>query len=151
WGNDPTSNARFQPAKAAGFGAGQVPQLKLKWAFGFPGAESVYGQPTVAAGRVFIGVDSGAVYSIDDSTGCVHWSFLADGGVRTAISIGAVKGKGSTKFAVYFGDIRANVYAVDATTGKLLWKVAVDQHTQARITGAPTLYQGRLYVPVSSS
>jgi polyvinyl alcohol dehydrogenase (cytochrome) len=151
WGNDPASNARFQSAKAAGFAAGQVPQLKLKWAFGFPGAESVYGQPTVAAGRVFIGVDSGAVYSIDDSTGCVHWSFLANGGVRTAISIGAVKGKGSTKFAVYFGDIRANVYAVDATTGKLLWKVAVDQHTQARITGAPTLYQGRLYVPVSSS
>ena len=151
WGNDPTSNARFQPAKAAGFTADQVPQLKLKWAFGFPGAESVYGQPSVAAGRVFIGVDSGAVYSLDEATGCVYWSFLADAGVRDAISIGPVKGTGPAKYAVYFGDIRANVYALDATTGKLLWRAAADEHPQARVTGAPTLYQGRLYVPVSSS
>jgi len=37
WGNDPTTNSRFQTAKAAGLTAAQVPQLKLKWAFGFPG------------------------------------------------------------------------------------------------------------------
>ena len=60
WGND-VSNARFQPAKAAGLPADKVPNLKLKWAFGFPGAEEVYGQPTVAGGRVFLGVDTGAV------------------------------------------------------------------------------------------
>src|SRR4029077_10508087 len=36
WGNG-VSNARFQNAKAAGLSAGQVPSLKLKWAFGFPG------------------------------------------------------------------------------------------------------------------
>ena len=87
----------------------QVPNLKLKWAFGFPGAEEVYGQPTVAGGRVFLGVDTGAVYSIDAETGCVYWSYQADAGVRTAISIGPVKGKGAAKYGVYFGDIRANV------------------------------------------
>jgi polyvinyl alcohol dehydrogenase (cytochrome) len=42
WGND-ISNARFQPAKGAGLTAEQVPNLKLKWAFGFPGADEVYG------------------------------------------------------------------------------------------------------------
>ncbi len=151
WGADPTSNARYQPAKAAGLAANQVPLLKLKWAFGFPGAEEVYGQPTVAAGRVFISVDTGAVYSLDAATGCVYWSYLADAGVRTAISIGPVKGQGAAKFGVYFGDIRANVYALDATTGKLLWKVHTDDHPLARVTGAPTLYEGRLYVPLASS
>ena len=90
WGNDPTSNARFQPAKAAGLTAAQVPQLKLKWAFGFPGVEQTYGQPTVAGGRVFIGVETGAVYSLDAATGCVYWSFQADASVRTAINIGPV-------------------------------------------------------------
>ncbi len=40
WGAD-ASNARFQTAKAAGLPADQVPNLKLKWAFGFPGAEIV--------------------------------------------------------------------------------------------------------------
>ena len=151
WGNDPMSNARFQPAKAAGLTAAQVPQLKLKWAFGFPGVDQTYGQPTVAGGRVFIGVDSGAVYSIDAATGCVYWSYQADASVRTAINIGPVKGHGAAKQGISFGDVRANVYMLDAATGDLLWKVKVEDHPVARITGAPTLYEGRLYVPVSST
>ena len=151
WGNDATSNARYQPAAAAGISASQAAQLKLKWAFGFPGATEVYGQPTIVAGRVFIGVDTGAIYSLDAATGCVYWSFQSDGAVRNAISVGPVKGQGSAKFGVYFGDVRANVYALDATTGKLLWKVKAQDHTVARVTGAPTLYEGRLYVPVASS
>lgn len=149
WGND-ISNTRFQNAKAAGLTAAQVPNLKLKWAFGFPGAEEVYGQPTVAGGRVFLGVDTGAVYSLDAETGCVYWSYQADAGVRTAISIGPVKGKGATKYGIYFGDVRANVYMVDASTGKEIWKVKVEDHPVAKITGAPMLYEDRLYVPVSS-
>lgn len=149
WGND-ISNARFQTAKAAGLTAEQVPNLKLKWAFGFPGADEVYGQPTVAGGRVFLGVDTGAVYSIDAESGCVYWSYQADAGVRTAVSIGPLKGKGPTKYGVYFGDIKANVYMLDAGTGQEVWKVKVEDHPVAKITGAPMLYEDRLYVPVSS-
>ena len=44
--------------------------------------------PTIVAGRVFIGVDTGAVYSLDAATACVYWSFQAEAGVRNAISIG---------------------------------------------------------------
>jgi polyvinyl alcohol dehydrogenase (cytochrome) len=144
WAPD-IGNARFQPAP--GFTAADVPRLTLKWAFGFPGAASVYGQPTVVGGRVFVGVDTAYVYALDATTGCVHWSFLADAGVRNAISIGSV---GGGRSAAFFGDIRGNVYAVDAATGEALWKVNADPHPLAAITGAPTLYEGRLYVPVSS-
>ena len=49
-----------------------------------------------------------------------------------------------------FGDTQANVYGVDAQTGAQLWKMKVDDHAFARITGAPTFANGRLYVPVSS-
>src|SRR5262249_28458799 len=52
--------------------------------------------------------------------------------------------------AAYFGDQAANMYAVDAANGKVIWKVKVDDHPQAAITAASALYQGRLYVPVSS-
>jgi polyvinyl alcohol dehydrogenase (cytochrome) len=55
------------------------------------------------------------------------------------------------KYAVYFGDAKANVYALDASNGRLLWTKHVEDHFTARITGAPTLYEDRLYVPVSSS
>ena len=149
WGADRT-NSRFQPASAAKLPADQVSRLKLKWAFGFPGATAVYGQPTVVGGRVFVGVNTGYVYSLDAATGCVYWSFRARSGVRNAISIGPIKGHGSAKFAAYFGDVRANVYAIDAATGAELWRTHVDEHGIAGITGAPSLYEGRLYVPVSS-
>jgi polyvinyl alcohol dehydrogenase (cytochrome) len=64
-----------------------VPKLKLKWAFGFPNGASAFGQPAVAGGRIFVGSDNGFVYSIDAASGCVYWSFAAQGGVRTAITI----------------------------------------------------------------
>ncbi len=96
-------------------------------------------------------MDTGAVYSLDAASGCVHWSYQADAGVRNAITIAPVKGQGATKYAIFFGDLKANVYGVDALSGKLIWKVKVDDQPVARITGAPILYEDRLYVPVSSS
>jgi polyvinyl alcohol dehydrogenase (cytochrome) len=149
WGVNET-NARFQNAKNAGLTAADVPKLKLKWAFGFPTGVSAFGQPTVASGRVFVGSDIGYVYSLDAKTGCVYWSFQTKGSVRNAITIGPVKSP-KAKYAIYFGDAHSNVYAVNAQNGELLWTDQVDKHFTARITAAPTLYQNRLYVPVSSS
>jgi len=151
WGADPSTNARFQPSSAAGLSIGQVPSLRLKWAFGLPLAEEAYSQPTVAGGRVFLGSDTGTVYSLSVDSGCVYWSFQTDGAMRVAISIAPVKAMGSTRYAAYFGDQRANMYGLDAQTGKLLWKVRIDEHAVAQITGSPTLYEGRLYVPMSSA
>jgi len=141
WGRD-NSNSRFQTAEAAQFSAAQVPQLKLKWAFGFPGVRSVLGQPSFVGGRVFIGVDTGMVYALDANNGCMYWSYKADAGVRTAIA--------TDSRAAYFGDLKANVYAVNPATGELIWKVHADDHPSARITGAPKVFENRLYVPVAS-
>src|SRR5688572_5048745 len=105
WGND-ASNSRFQNAKAAGLTAADVPNLTLKWVFGFPGATSASGQPTVAAGRVFVGNVNGMVYSLDAKTGCTHWTFKADGGVRTAITIAQLAVNGAPRTVAMFGDIR---------------------------------------------
>ena len=148
---DPTTSARFQPAAAAGLTAEQVPQLRRKWAFGFPDGSGVRGQPTVAGGRVFVGSDNGVVYALDTRTGCVHWSFEAGEAVVTAISVGTVPGS-EDRYAAYLGDFRANVYAVDAETGEPLWTMSVDDHEMAKITGSPVLdtQGGRLYVPVGS-
>ena len=151
WGVDVATNARFQAAKAAGLSAAQVPNLKVKWAFGFPLAEEAHSQPTVVGGRIFVGSDAGTVYSVDAASGCVYWSFQSEGAMRVAPSVAAVSGLGSTKYAVYFGDQRANMYGLDADNGKLLWKTKIDEHPVAQITGAPTLYEGRLYVPTASA
>lgn len=141
------SNRRFQPAAQAGITASDLPRLRLKWAFGFPGDIQAYAQPAVAGGRLFVGSAGHRVYSLDAATGCIYWAFTAEAPVRTAISLGAA----ASGYALYFGDIHANVYAVDASRGALLWKIHADEHSEARITGAPALAGNRLFVPVSSS
>ena len=139
-------NERFQSAKNAALSTEQIPHLTLKWAFGFPDATSAWATPTVAGKRVFVGSQNGTVYSLDATSGCIHWFFSADGGVRTAITVGP-RANGA---AIYFGDTSANAYALDAQTGKLIWKTKVEEHPLARITGSPVLYHDRLYVPMSS-
>lgn len=146
WGAN-LAQQRFQSAAMAQLDAEHLPMLTLKWAFGFPGVLRAYGQPTVAAGRVFVGTEARKVYSLDAATGCIHWIFDVDFPVRTAISIGPI----GDDWAAYFGDQHANAYAVDAVTGKLIWKRSVDDHRAAIITGAPTLAAGRLFVPTSST
>jgi polyvinyl alcohol dehydrogenase (cytochrome) len=145
WGAEP-DNARYQ-AKP-GLSIADIPRLKVKWAFGFPGDSRAYAQPAVAGGRIFVGSAGGTVYSLDAATGCTYWSFKADGAVRTAISIARSKTGG--RYIAYFGDLRATAYAVDASTGALIWKLKLDDHPYARMTGSPIFYDGRLFVPMAS-
>jgi polyvinyl alcohol dehydrogenase (cytochrome) len=142
-----TANTRFQPGDAAGLAAGDLSRLKLKWAFGFPGAKSASSQPVVFGGRVYISSWEGDVYALDAKTGCIHWMMETEAGVRSAVSIGPGSAGNPV---VYFGDLAANAYAVDAASGKLLWKTKVDAYPLARITGSPALHAGRLYVPVAA-
>jgi hypothetical protein len=64
--------------------------------------------------------------------------------------LGRIETESGPRFAALFGDSSAVVYAVDASTGTLLWKTKVDDHLAARITGSPAFHQPRLYVPVAS-
>ena len=146
WGVDVT-NRRFQPAAQAGLAAGDVPRLRLRWAFGYPDSASAQSQPTVVGGRLFVASERGVVHALDARTGCAHWSFAAQSGVRGAMSVGRLP---SGRHALFFGDFNANVYALDAASGAEIWRRDVDMHPGARITGAPVLHDGRLYVPVSS-
>ena len=45
---------------------------------------------------------------------------------------------------------RPTLYALDAATGRLLWKTDVDDFPVGRISGSPTLHNGRIYVGVAS-
>ena len=146
WGVDLT-NRRFQPTEAAGLTAEKVPQLSLRWVFSFPDVSDSGSQPTVVAGRVLVGTRNGLLYALDAATGCVHWVHEAPAEIRSAVSVGPADGGG---FTAYFGDAFASVHAVDLLTGELRWTTPVEEHSAARITGAPALHEGRLYVPVAS-
>jgi polyvinyl alcohol dehydrogenase (cytochrome) len=136
WSPDP-NNTRFQPANRAGLTMADVPRLTLKWAIGFPDATSAWSQPTVAAGRLFVGSQNGTVYALEPKSGCILWIFSA-------------KTVGSEGKTVYVGDTGGNVYALEVETGRALWSRLMDEHPYARVTGSPTFHGGRLYVPISS-
>ena len=138
WGADAV-NSRFH--FAPGLTRAMVPKLKLKWAFGYPGVTTAFGSPTIVGGTLYVGSADGAVYSLDDFSGCLHWTYRAAEGVRSAVLIDGQ--------SAYFGDLQGTMYAVNAVTGALLWKTRVDDHLYAEITGTPKLEGGRLYVPVS--
>ena len=147
WGGD-HHNARA--ALAAGIDASNVARLRLKWVFGLPGEDQPRAQPAVADGRLFVGNKAGALYSLDAKSGCTYWSYLPRNGVRSAISVGPITlADGSNGFAVYFVDLRANVYAVNAQTGAELWTTRVETHPGVRGTGSVTFHDGYLYVPAA--
>ncbi|MGY3447317.1 outer membrane protein assembly factor BamB family protein [Bradyrhizobium sp. USDA 4473] len=146
WGVD-LNNSRFQPAAMAGLAQDQVSRLRLKWAFGFPNTSVAFAQPTVIGGLLFVGGGDRKVHALDARTGCTRWLFPTDAPVRAAISFATLDGG---QPVIFFGDVLANVYAVNATTGALIWKSRVDDHMAARITGAPVFHSGAVYVGVSS-
>jgi polyvinyl alcohol dehydrogenase (cytochrome) len=148
WGNG-LENRRFQAAAAGGITPANVGTLELKWAFGFPGAARARSQPAVSENAIFIGSQDGRVYALDDETGCIWWSFEADSEVRGAPTLGTdATGKVDQ---LYFGDFAANAYAVDAQSGKLVWKASVKDHAAGTITGSVTIHNGHVYVPMSST
>ena len=139
-------NARFQPDDAARLSTSQVRGLKLKWAFGFDGDATAFAPPTVLDGQVFIGSAGGLVHAMRAENGCLQWVFQANGPVRSSIEAVAL----GRQHVLLFGDMTGWFYSVQAETGKLLWKVHVDEHDSTRLTGGPLAHGGTVFVPVSS-
>ncbi len=151
WGLDDASTHAI-PARTSGLNPRNVKRLKLKWAFAFPNSTRARAQPALAGGAIIVGNHNGTVYALDQETGCVRWAFGAAAEVRTGIVVSPWrKGDNAARPFVYFGDAAGNVYGVNLRDGSLVWKVEADKHPAAVITGTPTLYGGKLYVPVSSN
>jgi polyvinyl alcohol dehydrogenase (cytochrome) len=140
-------NTRFVSGVDAKLSRDDVPALKLKWAFAYPGATRARSQPTVVDDTVFVGSQSGEVYALDLERGCARWIFPADAEVRSAVTVT----RDGASAAAYFGDFAGNVYRVDARTGALQWRTTLDDHPALTITGSPRYFDGRLFVPMSST
>jgi polyvinyl alcohol dehydrogenase (cytochrome) len=139
-------NARFAPAALAGLTAAQVPQLKLKWAFGFDGDISAFSQPSVIGNQVFIGSAGGVVHALRADSGCLQWTFHANGPIRSAI----VAAPGNGTQVLLFGDLTGWFYALDASNGQLVWRKRPDDHEAVRLSAPPVVHDGIAYVAVAS-
>jgi polyvinyl alcohol dehydrogenase (cytochrome) len=140
------SNSRYQTAERAGLAPGQIRRLKLKWALGFPGDVTAFAAPSVLNGTLFVGSASGIVEAVDTKTGCQHWTFQANGPVRAAILPVA----SGSRTSLLFTDLLGWAYALDAKSGRLIWKRRIDEHEATRLTGSSVALDGVVFIPAAS-
>ena len=143
WSPSP-ENTRYQAH--GGITKAQVPHLKLKWAYGFAGDVTAFAAPTYLNGTIFVGSAGGVVQALEAKTGCLHWTFQANGPVRSGI----VAVQNGSAYSLLFGDQIGWFYSLEAKTGRLLWKKRIDEQEATRLTGTPAVYQGVIFVGAAS-
>ncbi len=144
-----TSNTRYQAADAAGLMPEQIRKLKLKWALGFPGDVTAFAAPAVWNGTLFVGSAGGIIQAIDAKTGCLYWTFQANGPVRAAPVL-VPAAPASSDATLLVGDQIGWFYSLDAHSGKLHWKRRVEAHEATRLTATAAAEEGVVFVPAAS-
>ena len=136
------NTSRYQPNP--GFTAAEVPRLKVKWAYTMTGG----GQPTVVGDWLFVTNRTGKFYALDAKTGCAHWvapnlaSRSAPMVIKSSIS--------PSGWATFIG-VGHQVHALDAQTGKEIWKSeALETHPASSVGGALAVSGDEVFVPFSS-
>lgn len=148
WGLDP-HNSRAETAAQAGLAKGDFAKLELAWAVGLPQTPTMRSQPVVAGDTLFIvASDAGRMYAFDTKTGCAKWQFEDSGPLRSSISYGEL---GPGRPVIVAGDALGFVLAIDARTGKPLWRTDARLVDANRVTGTPVIYKGRVYAPLSAT
>src|SRR5262249_41672135 len=136
--------------------AANVASLKTKWTFTAGGGISA--EPAVATvngvSTVFVGAWNGTFYAVDAVTGQPIWNFVVDMVGRCdpikGCRIGSSAQVDVANNLVFFGAKNAFVYALNATTGALVWKKQVGDPRAYEIWASPVVYNKVLYVGVAS-
>ena len=148
-------NTWSQPAEHL-IGPNSVKGLSPKWVFTTGG--DVSATPTVDGGAVYFPDWAGNLFAVQKDSGHLIWSHKISeyDGVEGAISRVSPAVDGNH---VIIGDILnskqvhkgANVISVDRETGTVQWITQVETHPAAIITGSPVVFDGVVYIGVSSS
>src|SRR6202045_2332762 len=149
-------NNTWNPTAEHSISPANVKNLTPKWVFTTGG--DVSATPTVDDDAVYFPDWGGNLFAVQKDSGRLIWSHkISDyDGVDGAISrvSPAVDGR-----QLIMGDILngkqvhngANVISVDRETGTLRWMTKVDNHPAAIITGSPVIFDGVVYIGISSS
>ena len=131
-------------------------RLKQHWSFQTGGGIS--SQPVEANGHVYWGSKDGNEYATDQNGNKVWARYLGQtidnnckdtaGVASTANVVNITIGTASTVLFVAGGD--TNVYALNASTGAVLWHTPLGTPPDTFIWSSPTYYAGYLYIGVSS-
>src|ERR1700720_1625647 len=149
------NNSWSQPAEHT-ISPANVNGLTPKWVFTAGG--DVSATPIVDGDAVYFPDWGGNLFAVKKDSGELIWTHKISeyDGVEGAVSRVSPAVDGNQ---VIFGDIPnskqahngANVISVARQTGTIQWMTQVDTHPAAIITGSPVVFDGMVYVGVSSS
>jgi polyvinyl alcohol dehydrogenase (cytochrome) len=119
------------------------------------GAKERRGSPVVTKQAIFTTAKF-SVDAIDRTTGCQYWSYspfdVAANPLLTGFrSLYFLNEGGGRQALLFAGDLNGVIHAVDASSGKQVWKRFVGTDTANHIiTGTPIYAGGKLFIPVST-
>jgi glucose dehydrogenase len=130
YGNDP-GNMRY--VNLDQINPGNVAQLQPAWIFhtGVSNERTSFeSQPIVVDGMLYVSSPHSHVFALDAATGALKWTYnpqmpslwemaICCGQTNRGVAVGGGK--------VFVGQLDANLTALDAATGQVVWKTAVDQ------------------------
>jgi polyvinyl alcohol dehydrogenase (cytochrome) len=145
WGGNKEGTG-FRTSLQSGINVSNVSGLKLAWAFAFPDGTVTRSKPAIVGDWLIVGGQFGDLFAIQRKTGKIGWRFIANAAVRGGITISNI---GNLPVA-FFADYATNLYAVNINTGTLIWSRRVSFESQSTNTGTVAVYNGVVYVPISS-
>jgi outer membrane protein assembly factor BamB len=138
-----------------------APHLTKLWADSGSGAVSA--EPVQVHGVVYYGSWNGHENAVKASTGAKLWSrFLGQFhdtacvpstvGVASTAAVGTITVNGTATRTVFVGGADANFYALNASTGAVIWKTPLGVATQPDrfLWSSPLLFNGSIYENVAS-
>ena len=117
----------------------------LRWRFATGGR--VRSSPAVAGGRVYVGSADGTLYALDAASGREAWRFDTEGHALESGRFGFDRrtiqaSPAAADGRVFIGSRDGFLYAVDAATGRQLWRV---DHSMSWVNTSPAVADGVVF------
>lgn len=137
---------RFYPNRQ--INVDNVKRLRPAWIFQTDIVETMETSPIVVNGIMYVTTAFNHVYALDARTGAQIWHYIHDMGPITVFCCGPNnRGVAAYGDKIYMGTLDAQLVALDAKTGKLVWKKDIaDPSLGYSETMAPTAVDGKILI-----
>lgn len=135
--------------------------LKVDWMD--PTGSAIFSQPIEAGGQVYWGTFAGNEYAANIQTGAVDWTtFVGTTTPPTDCDMGTLGVVGTSEYVnmtvggvttpvLFVPGGNSTVYALNATTGAIIWKTAVGSSAWSFLWDSAVVYDGSLYIGTAST
>ena len=135
-------NTRFSPLKQ--INAGNVGKMSLVYSFSLASLRSNESSPIVIGDTLYVSSSWGPkyVYALDAATGARKWTYepdIPDDVLQFACCDVNSRGVSYADGKIFVGRLDGKLVALDAATGKELWKTTVVDYKQGSVITSPPL------------